>query len=317
MGGIKGLRKFGTYTYMLALLGYLVQHRQTYDIIHVHSMSHSAFIGVLAAKLLGKKTVIKVMASGEWGDLKRMRDNSFVLGTQYMLPFVSRHCDCAVALNQETAQELREADFASQQVTRVPNGVATDNGRKYTYELHTPPRLVFVGRLQRQKGLDVFLQALARVKSMRPTADWKLRVFGEGPLRAEYERQTHALGIAERVQFEGQIQDVPAKLVEADIFVLPSRAEGMSNALLEALAAGLPSIATRIGGNVDLIEDGVNGLLVPPENPEALANATLLLLDNQPLRETLAQAAADTAHQHYGIDSVAGRYVDLYEQLLA
>jgi len=317
MGGLKGLRKFGTYTYMLALLGYLVQHRKSYDIIHIHSMSHSAFVGTRAAGLLNKKTIVKVRASGKWSDLKRMRDNSFVLGTRYMLPFISRHCDCAIALNQETIQELREAGFVPEQVALVPNGVAMDDGQKHTYELHTPPHLFFVGRLERQKGLDVLLQALGRVESMNPTTDWKLRVFGEGPLRAEYESQAHALGIAERVQFEGQIPNVPAQLVEADIFVLPSRAEGMSNALLEAMAAGLPSIATRISGNTDLIEDGVNGLLVPPENPEVLANAILCLLDNQRLREELAQAAIDTVHQHHSIDSVADRYVNLYEQLLA
>jgi glycosyltransferase involved in cell wall biosynthesis len=317
MGGIKGLRKFGTYAYMLTLLGYLVRHRGTYDIIHIHSMSPSAFVGVLAAKLLGKKTVIKVMASGEWSDLKRMRDNSFVLGTRYMLPVIRRYCDCIVALNQETAKELQEADFASERIVLIPNGVVVGGGQRRIYRLHTPVRLVFVGRLQRQKGLDVLLQALVRLKKIRPAADWRLRVFGDGPRRAEYESLADDLGIADQVQFEGQVPDVPAQLMTADIFVLPSRAEGMSNALLEAMAAGLPCIAARIGGNTDLIEDSINGLLVPPEDPEALARAIVSLLDSQSLREELAHAAQSLICQRYTIDSVADRYVNLYTNLLA
>lgn len=316
MGDIKGLRKFGTYTYMLALLGYLVRYRRAYDIIHIHSMSHSAFVGVLAAKLLGKKTVIKVMASGAWSDLKRMRDNSFVLGTRYMLPFISRYCDCAVALNRGTVKELREAGFASERVVLVPNGVVVGGPQKRTSELHTPARLVFVGRLQRQKGLDILLQALVRLNKIRPAADWRLRVFGDGPRRAEYESLTDDLGIAGQVQFEGQIPDVPAQFMTSDIFVLPSRAEGMSNALLEAMAAGLPCIATRISGNTDLIESGNNGLLVPPENPGALARAMASLLDSQPVREKLARGARSAIHQRYTIDYVAEHYVNLYENLL-
>lgn len=317
MGGIKGLRKFGTYTYMLALLAYLVRHRGSYDIIHVHSMSTSAFAGTLAGKLLNKKTVIKVMASGQWSDLKLMRDNVFVWGARYMLPFIHRYCDCVVALNRETVEELQKAGFAPERVVLVPNGVVVGGAQKRTYRLHTPARLVFVGRLQRQKGLDVLLQALAHLKRIRPAADWRLRVFGDGPRRAEYESLADGLGITDQVQFQGQIPDVPAQLMTADIFVLPSRAEGMSNALLEAMAAGLPCIATRISGNTDLIEEGINGLLVPPDNPEALARALASLLDSQPLREKLARGARSAIRQRYTIDSVAGHYVNLYENLLA
>ncbi|HID06504.1 MAG TPA: glycosyltransferase family 1 protein, partial [Armatimonadetes bacterium] len=316
-GGVKGLRKFGTYTYMLALLEYLVSHRDTYDIIHVHSMSPSAFIGTLGGKLLNKKTVIKVMASGEWSDLKRMRDNSFVLGTRYMLPFISRYCDCAIALNRETAKELREAGFAPEHIAHVPNGVVVSNTHKHTYKLHAPARLVFVGRLQRQKGLDILLRALAQLKAIRPTANWKLNVFGEGPRRAEYENLADDLGIAKQVQFEGQVPDVPTQLVAADIFILPSRAEGMSNTLLEAMTTGLPCIATHISGNTDLIENNANGLLVPPENPKALVRAIASLLDSQSLREKLARSAMNTARQHYDINSIAERYVNIYKNLLA
>jgi glycosyltransferase involved in cell wall biosynthesis len=317
MGDIRGLRKFGTYTYMLALLVYLIRHRKVYDIIHVHSMSHNAFVGTLAAKILGKKVMVKVMASGEWSDLKRMRDNSFVWGTRYMLPFISRHCDCAVALNRETIKELREAGFEPERIALVPNGVVVGNGRKLTYQLHKPPQLVFVGRLQRQKGLDVLLLALTRMEKVQPTADWRLNILGDGPHRAEYESQAYQLGIGDRISFKGQVKDVPAELIDADIFVLPSRAEGMSNALLEAMAAAVPSIATRISGNTSLIQDGINGLLVPSENPEALANAITSLLDSQPLRERLAQGAIDTIHQHFSINSVADHYTDLYRHLLA
>jgi len=315
MGEIKGLRKFGMYTYMLALLGCLVKRRKRYDVIHVHSMSPSAFVGVLAGKLLDKKTVIKVMASGEWSDLRRMRDNSMVLGACYMLPFIRRHCDCIVALNRETVDELQEAGFPPEQIVPGDNGVEV-GCHKRSHGLHTPARLVFVGRLQRQKGLDLLLQAVARLKRARPSLAWMLWVFGDGPCRSEYEILASELGIAERVHFQGQVPDVPARLVDVDIFVLPSRAEGMSNALLEAMAAGLPCVATRINGNIGLIQDGSNGLLVPPEDPEALAGALESLLDSQALRERLAQGARSLILRRYTIGSVADQYVSLYKELL-
>jgi glycosyltransferase involved in cell wall biosynthesis len=317
MGEIKGLRKFGTYTYMLALMMYLAKHRRRYDIIHIHSMTPSAFVGSLAGKLLGKKSVVKVMASGGWSDLKRMRDNSFVWGARYMLPLIRRHCDRVVALNRETAAELREAGFTPEQIVLGANGVEANCAHKRTYRLHAPARLVFVGRLQRQKGLDLLLQALARLKEVHPAADWVLWVFGDGPGRAEYENLASDLKIAEQIQFLGQIPDVPAQLAEADVFVLPSRAEGMSNALLEAMVAGLPCIATCIDGNTDLVQDGDDGLLVPPENPGALAQALASLLNNQSLREKIGQNARNLVRQRYAIDSIAGHYVDLYRNLLA
>lgn len=316
MGGIKGLRKFGTYSYMLSLVAYLLRCRETYDIIHVHSMGSSAFAGTLAGRILNKKTVSRVMASGEWSDLKLMRDNVFVWGTRYMLPLVCRYCSRVVALNQETVEELQKAGFAPEQVVRIPNGVVVTNDWKTTYRLHTPAHLVFVGRMQPQKGLDILLQALARLKALHLAVDWTLTVFGDGLCRAEYESLANNLGIAEQVQFKGQIPDVPARLLTTDLFILPSRAEGMSNALLEAMAAGMPCIATCIAGNTDLIEDGVNGLLVPPGDPEALAGALASLLDSQTLREKLALGARKTICQYYTIESVADRYVNLYQNLL-
>lgn len=316
MGGLKGLRRFATYIYMLSLLIYLVRHSKKYDLIHIHSVSPSAFIGVLAGKLLGKKTISKVMAGSQWSDLKRMSNNSMAPGARFMLPYIRRNCDGVVALNDEIAEELQASGFSPNKIVRIPNGVVINGLPKSSYTLQTPVRLIFVGRLQPQKGLDVLLQALAHLKTVRPSLCWQLQVFGEGPLEPMYRQQVIKLGLVEQIQFEGYVSDMLTRLTASDVFILPSRAEGISNALLEAMAAGLPCLVTDISGNRDLIEDNVNGLLVPSDVTEVLTGKLIELLDSQPLRERLARAARQTITQHYSIESVACRYLNLYSNLL-
>jgi glycosyltransferase involved in cell wall biosynthesis len=317
MGGIRGLRRFSTYLYMLSLLYYLIRYRKSYDLIHVHAMSPSTFVAVVAGKLLGKKTISKVMAGSRWSDLKRMADNkSMVPGSRYMLPYIHRNVDRVIALNGEISQELVKTGFAPGQIVRIPNGVGVNTCQKLDYHFQSPARLVFVGRLQPQKGLDTLLEALAQLKIAYPDFYWQLEIFGEGPSRRQYETLTAELGTTEQVQFAGYVPDLLQRIPGADIFILPSRAEGMSNALLEAMAAGLPCIATEISGNTDLIQDGLNGLLVPPDDAEALATTLEKLLDSRSLREKLGRHARETVCQKYSIEAVANRYLELYQNLL-
>lgn len=316
-GGIKGLRRFSTYLYMLSLLFYLIRHRRSYDLIHVHSMSPSTFVAALAGKMLGKKTISKVMAGSRWSDLKRMADNkSMVPGSRYMLPYIRHNVDRVIALNKEISQELVKTGFVPDQIVRIPNGVGVDTYQKLDYHFQPPARLVFVGRLRPQKGLDTLLPALAQLQTAYPDYRWQLVIFGEGPAREQYETLTAELGIAGQVQFAGYVPDLLKRLAGSDIFVLPSRAEGMSNALLEAMAAGLPCIATEISGNTDLIQDGLNGLLVRPDEAEALTTALAKLLDSPALRERLGRQARETVCQKYSIEAVANRYLELYQNLL-
>src|SRR6185369_13422025 len=138
-------------------------------------------------------------------------------------------------------------------------------------------------------GLDVFVEAAAQV--VRDHADATFTIAGEGPEREALLRQAAGLGLGERFVLRGSVNDVPGFLADVDVAVLPSRAEGMSNAVLEYMAAGRAIVATTVGANPRLIEDGVHGLLVPPNDPTALAKAVHDLLDDADRACRLANTA--------------------------
>jgi glycosyltransferase involved in cell wall biosynthesis len=173
-----------------------------------------------------------------------------------------------------------------------------------------PVRLLFVGRLVRQKGLDVLFRALATLKTR---TDWTLVIVGEGPLKDELVSAARNLGMADRVEFRGWLQrkHLPAAYEQADVFVLPSRDEGMSNAMLEAMAAGLPVIGSKVAGLDEVVVDGKTGLLVPPENVVALAEALSTVVENRGHAFALGQAARTRVESLFSWDQAAESYMSL------
>ena len=126
-----------------------------------------------------------------------------------------------------------------------------------------------------------------------------------------------SLGLADRFQFEGGVTDLPSFLAEAEIFVLPSRSEGFSNALIEAMAASLPVVATRVGGNPEAVEDGVTRLVVPPEDPNALADALQELLSDSERSWAMGEAGRRLAIREFSNDRVVNQVADIYHRLLS
>lgn len=153
-----------------------------------------------------------------------------------------------------------------------------------------PPRIVAVGRLTEQKGFDVLLDAFAAIEPA--AAGWQLDIYGEGPQRSALEAQITRLGIADSVQLMGNSVTPGGWVEHADLFVLSSRYEGFPNVLGEAMAAGLPVIATRCDfGPAEMIESGRSGLLVDPEDPNSLAKALHRCIEDTGLREQLGKQA--------------------------
>ncbi len=149
-------------------------------------------------------------------------------------------------------------------------------------------RIVTIGRLTSEKGCDVLLEAFARIAGELP--QWTLRIIGEGPNRAALVEQARRLGLASRIEFTGVLVEPWAGIGELDLFVLPSRYEGEPNALLEAMAAGVPAIASRACG---VLDNGRTGLVVPEDDPGALAQAIVQLARDRPLARRLALAARE------------------------
>jgi glycosyltransferase involved in cell wall biosynthesis len=175
------------------------------------------------------------------------------------------------------------------------------------------PTLIWVGRMDAVKGLDTLIAAFARVRVGRPA---RLLLVGDGPVREAVEADVARRGLAACVQLLGRRDDVPALLSGADLFVFPSRTEGFPNALLEALAAGVPVVATDVPGCRDLVTDGDTGRLVPVDDPTALARMIERALDDQGTTARMAARARALVHTEYSLARCHARYHALYADVL-
>ncbi len=177
--------------------------------------------------------------------------------------------------------------------------------------------VLFVGRPGVRKGLSFLLEAVARLRAERP--DVRLTVVGDGPERAEAEATAQAAGIGDRVQFTGyqSSAQVAEWLSRADVFVLPSLAEGVPIVLMEAMAAGVPVVATNVGGTSELVVDGENGFLVPPTVTDALVSRIGQLLDDPELRGRLGRAGRETVVRDFSLERNTARLRDLLASAVA
>jgi glycosyltransferase involved in cell wall biosynthesis len=229
--------------------------------------------------------------------------------------------DAAIAISHALRDEMQAHGF--ERIVQIPNGVDTDrltpvepNRRAALREQFAfPPDawvLLYAGRLSVEKGPDVVLDAWA----IAPPQQGLLVFAGEGPLVAMLEAQAERLGVADSVRLLGHVPQIGELMGAADAFVLPSRTEGMSNALLEAMAYGLPVISTRVSGSEDVISDGVSGLLVDPEDRPALGAAIRRLAADPGSARSMAGEGRRRAEETLSLRAVAERYQELYQDIL-
>jgi glycosyltransferase involved in cell wall biosynthesis len=217
-----------------------------------------------------------------------------------------------VANSTAAADLLHEEGVATDKIIVIPNGV--DLSR--FVESPPPARrrvVTVVANLRPGKGHDILLRAFASVASTMPDA--RLRLVGSGPLREPLERLAGVLGIAHAVEFLGHQEDIAEVLATSHVYAFPSWTEAFPNGLIEGMAAGLPTVATATGGMVELVEDGRNGLLVPPGDPSSLAAAIVRLMENPGLADALGRAARGTIEARYSFDRMVGEFSALYEQV--
>lgn len=213
----------------------------------------------------------------------------------------------AVAPSEAMADFLRGAGVAERRIAVIPYGVSL---REPARRNAGPFTLAVASNLEHWKGIDVLLDACARSES-KP----RLEVYGDGMLRGDLERQARDLGVA--ATFHGFVPDFPDRLDGVDVYVQPSRADNLPISVLEAMAAGVPVIGTRVGGVPEEVADGVTGLVVEVDDAPALAAAIDRLATDPEFRSTLGAAGADRVAERFSADGVARRMVDLYERLCA
>lgn len=175
--------------------------------------------------------------------------------------------------------------------------------------------ICFAGRLSEQKGIDILLNSIAVLKKINPQAKIALWIIGDGALKTDLKERTRSLGIEEIVLFVGYQIDISDYLHASDIFVLPSRYEAMSIVLLEAMACGLPCIVTDVGENAEVVENGVQGFVIPPNQTGDLTKALDTLLNNPSLCETMRVNALERAKNYSDLRMIE-TLQQLYKEIL-
>ncbi|HEX4849883.1 MAG TPA: glycosyltransferase family 4 protein, partial [Puia sp.] len=266
-------------------LFFLWRRRSTFDIIHAHTMEWSAIVATRLGKALHKKVIIKDSTMNGFQSLSRFPSG------HHLQKLITGHAHF-IAMTKMINENLLQQGIPTGQITRIPNGIFLKENRGTHVTGNKPAKILFVGNLYQQpaKGIDVLLHAFQIVHKLFPEV--VLQIVGDGVNEAYY-TFVRELSIDKVVEFCGKQSDLESFYNGADIFVLPSRREGMSNALMEAMLYGIPCIATDISGSQDLITNGQNGILVQPANVDALAEAMNFMLSHPEIALKLGEKARE------------------------
>ncbi len=309
----------------------LFARRREYDLIHAHAIHHHSYAGFLAGRLLGKPAIAKV--AGLSADTPaRVRDRRLG-GIQFRLMFLATRL---VVTTQELYEQTVDEGYPATRLIIIPNGVDTQlfhptsklERARLRQSLGLPKEALiatFVGAVRPVKRVDILAEAWPRLA----TSLSDLHLCLVGPYRKEehwgidpqyVDRLTSVFVPRDRsdsrVHFVGQVSNVVDYLRASDLFVFPSRSEGMPNALLEAMACGLPFVATRLGCIEEMAPPEQQPYLVPMDDADALAEAIITLAQDADIRWKLGAAVRQIVEARYSLDAVTDRYLELYTELL-
>ncbi|HHY95474.1 MAG TPA: glycosyltransferase family 4 protein [Firmicutes bacterium] len=305
---------------LLKLTGFLRQ--AGYDIVHTHT-SKAGFVGRLAAWRAGVPVIVHTAHGFAFHEASSPAAVRFFASLERM---AAKWCHCVVTVSEfHRDWALRLGIGGPSRVIAIPNGipearVASRRSREAVRSEWGVPNgakvILAIGRLAKQKGLEYLLLALPQVLQRTDVA-LRVVIAGEGSLRSDLENMSRRLQIESQVSFLGLQEGVGDLLNAADFVVLPSLREGLSIALLEAMAAGKPIITTSIGSNMEVTRNGEAALLVPPGDPAALTNAVCHLLEHPDVARLLAERARERYLCHYTEERMMNAYRDLYTSLVA
>ncbi|KPJ58128.1 MAG: hypothetical protein AMS15_09145 [Planctomycetes bacterium DG_23] len=319
-----GVKFWGTLLYLLHLALFLLKRRRDFQIIHAFMFKETGIAAAVIGKMLGKKIVVGPTGAGASGDvafLRKKRKSGWPGQIYYMSARIALHLiDAFIAISKEIKGELVHFGIPKEKIHLIPTGtpipeklIPGDEARS-ALSLTRSPILLFAGRLAPEKGLGFLLKAWKDVLKKFPQA--QLLILGEGAEKERLLAQAQNLGLGESVAFKGVVKDVSVFLAAADLFVLPSLAEGMPVALLEAMASGLPAIATRVSGTEEVITSGKDGILMEARDVQGLSQAIIDLLANKALRRRLSSAARKTVNKRFSLELMVESHLQLYRQVL-
>jgi sugar transferase (PEP-CTERM/EpsH1 system associated) len=304
------------YGFQAKLIWQLAQlfRQQQIDAIHSHNWTTFLYT-VLAARLAS----VRLILHGEHGrdteqyehDWKKLRVRQYLASC----------CDQLTVVSSDIARILRDIwGVPEWKISVIPNGVLLDKfkpvrdrgaaKRALGIVEHAPAIGTVIGSIRPVKDLPTLFKAFALVRKRVPEA--QLLIVGHAPTLQQFEGLVKQLAIADAVHFLGKRSDIPEIMSALDVYVNSSIYEGMSNTILEAMACGVPVVATAVGGTPAIVSDGVNGSLVPPKAPEPMSEAILRLLQDENKRQAMTRAGRQQIERHHCFQETVRRYETLY-----
>lgn len=310
------IKVLGALLFIFCLAHYLIKNRKDFSFIHTFQIGYASSVSILFSILLRKPSVIKLASSGWGGDVQRARKT--LLGKIFL--FVAKKATKIITLNSTIERELIEEKITPSKICLVHNGVdlarfkEIEGKSRLREELGIPDKktIIYTGRLSPEKGVDFLIRSFSKLDKK---IGCQLLIIADGPERHDTVRLIDHYQLLRSVTLIDEVDDVASYLNAADLFVLPSRFEGLSNSFLEAMACGLPVISTRVGGSIDIIEDGINGLLVEVDNADQLTQAVERVFNDSLLAIRLGKNARKTVEVHYDLNKIADTYLELYKKL--
>lgn len=281
---------------MIPRLAWLSRRWQA-DVIHTHderALVYGAFAGRLAN--------VSRICHTQHGRKMLSRRQILLIGAG------SRLIHHFVGVSEDIGRWAVGQGVRSRQVRTIPNGIDVGRFADRGPRPHGPA--ILVARLSPEKDVETLLRAVSLV--VREDPGFRLEIAGDGPCMPALRQTANALGLDEYVRFLGQVRDVPVVLGRAGLFVLSSLSEGISLTLLEAMASGLPVVATRVGGNPEVVADSETGLLVPASNPAALAAALLRLRRDSDEAARMGKAARRRVEERFDVRRMVAQYEQMY-----
>jgi glycosyltransferase involved in cell wall biosynthesis len=308
------IRIIGTLIYCFSLFIYFIFHFREYDIIQSFFLKHSSFVSVIAGKILKKKVFCRMECSGNFGDIKTLKKIPF----SFIFLKIFKISDGIIVLSNEMKKELEYYGFNKDKLFLIPNAVDVEKFIPPTNKEEIKKKLgfenkkivIFIGRLTKQKGINFLLEAFKEVDNENKF----LIILGEGELKESLFKKIENLGIKNRIWFGGKKDNVIPYLQAADVFVLTSISEGLPIVLLEAMSCGLPVIVSNVGGNIDVVENEINGYVVFPYDIKRIKIHIEDILKDEKKANLMGNRNRKKVIENYSCEAIIKKYLEIYSK---
>jgi len=293
--------------------------REKPDVLHTHT-SKAGFLGRIAGKLSNVKAIIHTPHGHVfYGYYNRVLSYVFLLFERLATVFT----DKIIAITEREKQEyIRLRIAGGEKIQTILNGIyfeqflSISDSKKVRDELGVKPSVAligWIGRLVDVKGCEYFIDAADIIRKTFP--DSAFLIVGDGPLKGKLEKKTETMGLSDRIYFTGYRDDIPNILSSIDILVISSLNEGLGLVAIEAMVSARPVVTTNVGGLPEVVIDGRCGFVVPPKDPDSIADAVLKILTNPSLKEKMGIEARERA-QIFDFKNTVKKTITLYQKLL-